>query len=109
MDSGELSQARQWHREFVDLQLCLTYVFLMSYILRVLTVSLELCSENVGLVGLTRVGSRRTVQIAAGFMLFFAIFGMLLRHLIPFDLACGKFLGFFTQWSDTEFGCVVVR
>ncbi|KAG0616299.1 hypothetical protein M758_5G104600 [Ceratodon purpureus] len=31
--------------------------------------------ENVGLVGLTRVGSRRTVQIAAGFMLFFAIFG----------------------------------
>ncbi len=34
------------------------------------------CSENVGLVGLTRVGSRRVVQIAAGFMLFFSIFGM---------------------------------
>jgi nucleobase transporter 1/2 len=31
--------------------------------------------ENVGLVGLTRVGSRRTVQVAAVFMLFFAIFG----------------------------------
>ncbi|XP_024399142.1 nucleobase-ascorbate transporter 2 [Physcomitrium patens] len=31
--------------------------------------------ENVGLVGLTRVGSRRVVQIAAVFMLFFSIFG----------------------------------
>ncbi|KAG0625737.1 hypothetical protein M758_2G077200 [Ceratodon purpureus] len=31
--------------------------------------------ENVGLVGLNRVGSRRTVQIAAVFMLFFSIFG----------------------------------
>ncbi|KAF7113470.1 hypothetical protein RHSIM_RhsimUnG0124000 [Rhododendron simsii] len=31
--------------------------------------------ENVGLLALTRCGSRRVVQIAAGFMLFFAIFG----------------------------------
>lgn len=31
--------------------------------------------ENVGLVGLTRVGSRRVVQIAALFMFFFSIFG----------------------------------
>jgi xanthine/uracil permease len=31
--------------------------------------------ENVGLVGLTRVGSRRVVQISAAFMLFFSIFG----------------------------------
>lgn len=31
--------------------------------------------ENVGLVGLTRVGSRRTTQMAAAFMIFFAIFG----------------------------------
>jgi len=31
--------------------------------------------ENVGLVGLTRVGSRRTVQVAAGFMFFFSVFG----------------------------------
>ncbi|RRT85706.1 hypothetical protein B296_00003695 [Ensete ventricosum] len=34
-----------------------------------------LCSENVGLLGLTRVGSRRVVQISAGFMIFFSIFG----------------------------------
>ncbi|XAR72968.1 hypothetical protein NMG60_11019790 [Bertholletia excelsa] len=31
--------------------------------------------ENVGLLGLTRVGSRRVVQISAGFMLFFSVFG----------------------------------
>ncbi len=33
------------------------------------------CSENIGLVGLTRVGSRRVIQISAFFMLFFSIFG----------------------------------
>ncbi|MBA0674437.1 hypothetical protein Goari_016037, partial [Gossypium aridum] len=32
--------------------------------------------ENVGLLGLTRVGSRRVVQISAGFMMFFSIFGI---------------------------------
>ncbi|KAL4588962.1 hypothetical protein LXL04_001863 [Taraxacum kok-saghyz] len=31
--------------------------------------------ENVGLLGLTRVGSRRVVQLSAGFMIFFAILG----------------------------------
>ncbi|KAK9666586.1 hypothetical protein RND81_14G195900 [Saponaria officinalis] len=31
--------------------------------------------ENVGLLGLTRVGSRRVVQISAGFMMFFSILG----------------------------------
>ncbi|KAJ9537694.1 hypothetical protein OSB04_030427 [Centaurea solstitialis] len=31
--------------------------------------------ENVGLLGLTRVGSRRVVQISAGFMIFFSILG----------------------------------
>lgn len=31
--------------------------------------------ENAGLLGLTRVGSRRVVQIAAGFMIFFSILG----------------------------------
>ncbi|KAG6406658.1 hypothetical protein SASPL_134265 [Salvia splendens] len=31
--------------------------------------------ENVGLLGLTRVGSRRVVQISAGFMLFFSVLG----------------------------------
>ncbi|KAK6919311.1 Nucleobase cation symporter 2 family [Dillenia turbinata] len=31
--------------------------------------------ENVGLLGLTRVGSRRVVQISAGFMMFFSTLG----------------------------------
>ncbi|CAA2983651.1 nucleobase-ascorbate transporter 6-like isoform X2 [Olea europaea var. sylvestris] len=31
--------------------------------------------ENVGLIGLTRVGSRRAVQISAGFMIFFSVLG----------------------------------
>ncbi|XP_006357961.1 nucleobase-ascorbate transporter 1 [Solanum tuberosum] len=31
--------------------------------------------ENVGLLGLTRVGSRRVVQISAGFMIFFSMLG----------------------------------
>ncbi|XP_021848334.1 nucleobase-ascorbate transporter 1 isoform X1 [Spinacia oleracea] len=31
--------------------------------------------ENVGLLGLTRVGSRRVVQISAGFMIFFSTLG----------------------------------
>ncbi|MED6218256.1 N-terminal acetyltransferase [Stylosanthes scabra] len=31
--------------------------------------------ENVGLLGLTHIGSRRVVQISCGFMIFFSIFG----------------------------------
>ncbi|KAG8642242.1 hypothetical protein MANES_12G070100v8 [Manihot esculenta] len=31
--------------------------------------------ENVGLLGLTRVGSRRVIQISAGFMIFFSTLG----------------------------------
>ncbi|GER53221.1 xanthine/uracil permease family protein [Striga asiatica] len=31
--------------------------------------------ENVGLLGLTRVGSRRVVQVSAGFMIFLSVFG----------------------------------
>ncbi|KAG8061571.1 hypothetical protein GUJ93_ZPchr0003g17043 [Zizania palustris] len=31
--------------------------------------------ENAGLLGLTRVGSRRVIQISAGFMIFFSILG----------------------------------
>lgn len=31
--------------------------------------------ENAGLLGLTRVGSRRVVQISAAFMIFFSLFG----------------------------------
>jgi nucleobase transporter 1/2 len=48
--------------------------------------------ENVGLLGLTRVGSRRVVQISAGFMIFFSILGLyyLLRHEYILGMACGK-------------------
>eukprot|EP00250_Pteridium_aquilinum_P026505 c33110_g1_i1 orf=171-1745(-) len=31
--------------------------------------------ENVGLLGITKVGSRRVTEIAAGFMIFFSLFG----------------------------------
>ncbi|XP_073039842.1 nucleobase-ascorbate transporter 6-like isoform X1 [Primulina eburnea] len=31
--------------------------------------------ENIGLIALTRVGSRRVVQISAGFMIFFSVLG----------------------------------
>ncbi|KAL5210307.1 hypothetical protein ABZP36_005930 [Zizania latifolia] len=37
--------------------------------------------ENVGLLAFTNVGSRRVVQISAGFMIFFAILGNLLMTL----------------------------
>jgi hypothetical protein len=36
------------------------------------------CRENIGLIALTRVGSRRVVQISAGFMIFFSVLGNLL-------------------------------
>ncbi|CAN0914393.1 Nucleobase-ascorbate transporter 1 [Linum grandiflorum] len=42
--------------------------------------------ENVGLLGLTRVGSRRVVQIAAGFMIFFSTLGPLSFHMTIFIL-----------------------
>lgn len=35
--------------------------------------------ENAGLLALTRVGSRRVVQISAGFMIFFSILGELMQ------------------------------
>lgn len=41
-------------------------------------VNLSLYSENAGLLALTRVGSRRVVQISAGFMLFFSVLGKLI-------------------------------
>lgn len=44
-----------------------------------LSIYLVVYSENTGLLGLTRVGSRTVVQISAGFMLFFSVLGMLLH------------------------------
>ncbi len=46
----------------------------------VLMYLLSFGSENVGLIGLTRVGSRRVIQIAALFMLFFSVFGESFWH-----------------------------
>lgn len=40
------------------------------------------CRENVGLLGLTHIGSRRVVQISTAFMIFFSIFGLFLYLLI---------------------------
>lgn len=44
--------------------------------------------ENVGLLGTTRVGSRRVIQISAGFMIFFSILGKFgaLFASIPFPM-----------------------
>jgi xanthine/uracil permease len=41
--------------------------------------------ENAGLVALTKVGSRRVIQISADFMIFFSIFGTVLT-LDQYDL-----------------------
>ncbi|KAF8409069.1 hypothetical protein HHK36_005141 [Tetracentron sinense] len=52
------------------------------------TVSVKNNRENVGLLGATRVGSRRVVQISAGFMIFFSILGKFgaLFASIPFTI-----------------------
>ncbi|KAG0476565.1 hypothetical protein HPP92_013406 [Vanilla planifolia] len=49
--------------------------------------------ENVGLLGLTRVGSRRVVEISAGFMIFFSVlgkFGSVIAS-IPLPIAAGLY------------------
>ncbi|KAF6136873.1 hypothetical protein GIB67_018912 [Kingdonia uniflora] len=46
-----------------------------TYIWDDLTISFPANSENAGLLGLTRVGSRRVIQISAAFMLFFSVLG----------------------------------
>lgn len=43
-------------------------------------------SENAGLLGLTRVGSRRVIQIAAAFMLFFSVLGDPILHSIMYSI-----------------------
>lgn len=46
-------------------------------------------SENAGLLALTHVGSRRVVQISAGFMIFFSVLGKLVIHeYIAFKWTC---------------------
>ncbi|KAA8528573.1 hypothetical protein F0562_035928 [Nyssa sinensis] len=68
--------------------------------------------ENVGLLGLTRVGSRRVVQLSSAFMIFFGIFGLFLyldhgcirdyfwfmtNYLIRKSRLSGKFGAFFAS------------
>lgn len=48
---------------------------LYAYLKQVLWTLIYFCRENAGLLALTRVGSRRVVQISAGFMIFFSILG----------------------------------
>ncbi|KAK1322060.1 Nucleobase-ascorbate transporter 2 [Acorus calamus] len=47
--------------------------------------------ENVGLLGITRVGSRRVVQISAGFMIFFSILAV---YCVLFGLVAAVGLSF---------------
>ncbi|CAA6672589.1 unnamed protein product [Spirodela intermedia] len=53
--------------------------------------------ENVGLLGITRVGSRRVVQLSAGFMIFFSILGKFgaIFASIPFPIFAALYCLFF--------------
>ncbi|XP_074308028.1 nucleobase-ascorbate transporter 2 isoform X2 [Silene latifolia] len=53
--------------------------------------------ENVGLLGSTRVGSRRVIQISAGFMIFFSMLGKFgaLFASIPFTIFAAVYCVFF--------------
>jgi len=44
------------------------------------------CRENVGLLGSTRIGSRRVIQISAGFMIFFSMLGEPLFYHLAIEL-----------------------
>lgn len=68
-------------------------------------------SENVGLLALTRVGSRRVIQISAVFMLFFSILGVLCIFLILYfsihyatfynqSISLIRSLGFVLEWES---------
>lgn len=56
---------------------CKVLFYTNYYLLCILTMFCFIYRENAGLLALTRVGSRRVIQISAGFMLFFSVFGML--------------------------------
>jgi len=54
-------------------------------------------SENIGAIGLTRVGSRRVVQVGAGFMMVLAVFGKFgaLFTAIPQPIVGGMYCAMF--------------
>uniref|UniRef100_A0A453JUT9 Nucleobase-ascorbate transporter 3 n=1 Tax=Aegilops tauschii subsp. strangulata TaxID=200361 RepID=A0A453JUT9_AEGTS len=53
--------------------------------------------ENIGLLGLTKVGSRRVIQISTGFMIFFSIFG---NSLFPPCVTEGKKSKFWLKFGN---------
>jgi len=54
--------------------------------------------ENVGLLGSTRIGSRRVIQISAGFMIFFSILGEILLSVQSKNDTEPNFLWFSTHF-----------
>ncbi|XP_062098225.1 putative nucleobase-ascorbate transporter 10 isoform X2 [Humulus lupulus] len=62
--------------------------------------------ENAGLLALTKVGSRRVIQISAGFMLFFSIFGKFgaLFASIPMPIIAASYCVLFGYVASTGFG-----
>ncbi|XP_022134748.1 putative nucleobase-ascorbate transporter 10 isoform X2 [Momordica charantia] len=62
--------------------------------------------ENAGLLALTRVGSRRVIQISAGFMIFFSLFGKFgaLFASIPLPIIAALYCVFFGYVSSAGLG-----
>ncbi|GMY17382.1 putative nucleobase-ascorbate transporter 10 isoform X1 [Fagus crenata] len=62
--------------------------------------------ENAGLLALTRVGSRRVIQISAGFMIFFAVFGKFgaLFASLPLPIVAALYCVFFGYVSSAGLG-----
>ncbi|PON91140.1 Xanthine/uracil/vitamin C permease [Trema orientale] len=62
--------------------------------------------ENAGLLALTKVGSRRVIQISAGFMIFFSIFGKFgaLFASIPLPIIAALYCVLFGYVASAGFG-----
>ncbi|KAB1226780.1 putative nucleobase-ascorbate transporter 10 [Morella rubra] len=62
--------------------------------------------ENAGLLALTKVGSRRVIQISAGFMIFFSVFGKFgaLLASIPLPIVAALYCVFFGYVSSAGLG-----
>ncbi|KAF4346099.1 hypothetical protein F8388_003347 [Cannabis sativa] len=62
--------------------------------------------ENAGLLALTKVGSRRVIQISAGFMIFFSIFGKFgaLFASIPLPIIAASYCVLFSYVASAGLG-----
>ncbi|KAL5706725.1 Nucleobase-ascorbate transporter 7 [Ranunculus cassubicifolius] len=62
--------------------------------------------ENAGLLGMTRVGSRRVIQISAGFMIFFSVLGKFgaLFATIPLTIFAAMWCIFFAYVGSAGIG-----